>query len=144
MPHAAEKRREAGVVPLILFGDHGRTVEGYRPANEDLTGARAGGMRGRRWAAVEGPHLRTARLKFKGASSTGIVGISLARLPCKGNRLFYTVNLGRSNRRFCVETLGKSEALRRAIALRREHLTKLALANAVILAARAANQEAAR
>jgi hypothetical protein len=51
------------------------------------------------------------------------------------------VQLGSTNRSFCIETLGSSEAWRRAIALRRAHLEKLALANAAIIAARQRNAE---
>lgn len=135
MPHDPEKRREAAAVPLVLFGTHGRTVEGYRPADEDLAGAREGEAR-HEWSPVVGPHLRVARSRDR-RSKTGIVGISISRRKTTG-RHYIVVNLGSTSRNFCVERLGKTEAWRRAIALRREHLRKLALANAAILLARQA------
>lgn len=138
MPHNADKRREAAAVPLVLFGDYGRTVEGYRPADEDLAAAAPGQAR-HHWVPVVGPHLRCARGRDR-RSQTGVVGISFSHIV-RGHRshTYYVVNLGSTCRRFCIETLGRSEALRRAMALRREHVKKLAQANAVILTARAAN-----
>jgi len=140
MPHDAEARRQASAVPLVLFGEHGRTVEGYMPAEEDLAGARAGcligGLRASRheWEPVTGPHLRVVRSRDR-RSKTGIVGISISRRKSTG-RHHLIVNLGSTCRRFCIETLGASEAWRRAIALRRAHVEKLVQANAAILAAR--------
>ena len=68
------------------------------------------------------------------------MGISLSRRARTGKHFLY-VQLGSTSRCFCVETLGSSEAWRRAIALRRAHLEKLALANAAIIAARMRNAE---
>lgn len=133
MPHDANARRQAAVVPLILFGEHGRTVEGYMPAQEDLDAARPPEARNQ-WVPVEGPHLRAVRSRDS-RSKTGLVGISLSRRK-KTGRHYVVVNLGSTSRNFCVETLGSTEAWRRAIALRRAHLEKLALANAAIIAAR--------
>jgi hypothetical protein len=125
-------------MPLVLFGAYGRTVEGYRPADEDLAIARAapGHQRGQ---VIEGPHLRIIRGTDK-TDGPNIVGISLSRRKRTG-RHFLHVQLGSTNRSFCIETLGSSEAWRRAIALRRAHLEKLALANAAIIAARQRNAE---
>lgn len=139
MPHCALARRQATAVPLVLFGDHGRTVEGYMPATEDLELAVAP-KRHRRGDRVRGPHLLTARA-FHARNKTGIVGISLGFCRTREKHYFY-VNLGSSHRKFCIETLGRTEALRRAIALRVAHLEKLALANAAIIAARQRNTEA--
>lgn len=133
MPHDTTARRAAAVMPLILFGEHGRVVEGYMPAEEDLAQARAPEGRNT-WVPVQGPHLRAVRSRDR-RSKTGVVGISLSRLKTTG-RHYVVVNLGSTNRKFCVETIGSSEAWRRAVALRRDHLEKLALANAAIIAAR--------
>jgi hypothetical protein len=133
--HDPQARREAAAVPIVLFGDRGRTVEGYRPAAESLAAAAPGAAR-HHWEPVQGPHLRAVRQRYR-TNKTGIVGISTTRLRSRGNRRYLVVNLGPTSRRFCLDTLGESEAWRRAIALRREHLLKLALANAEILAARA-------
>ena len=138
MPHSAIARRSAAAMPLVLFGEHGRTVEGYHPANEDLAIARPP-RHSHEWVPVAGPHLRTARAICP-ANKTGIVGISLSRRASDGKHFLY-VQLGQTHRHFCIETLGSSEAWRRAIALRRAHLEKLALANAAIIAARSANQQ---
>ncbi len=136
MPHSAIARRAAAAVPLVLFGEYGRTVEGYRPADEDLALARpATGHRSGQ--GVRGPHLLTTRTQHA-RNKTGIVGISIGRRARDG-RHFLFVNLGSCCRRFCIETLGSSEAWRRAVALRRAHLEKLILANAAILAARTRN-----
>jgi hypothetical protein len=137
MPHSATARSAAAAVPLVLFGDYGRTVEGYRPADEDLAIARSGRPDWGHWTPVQGPHLRSARSRDR-RSKTGIVGISISSERRTG-RHWLLVNLGSTNRKFCIETLGSSEAWRRAIALRRDHLRKLALANAAIIAARARN-----
>lgn len=131
--HDPQARREAAAVPVVLFGAYGRTVESYRPAGEVLAVAMPASSDGCR-RHVQGPHLRTARATSR--SRTGIVGISLSTDRRSGRRFLY-VNLGGTSRKFSIDTLGESEAWRRAIALRREHLTKLALANAEILAARA-------
>jgi hypothetical protein len=133
MPHDATARRQAAAVPLVLFGDHGRTVEGYMPADEDLSIARPPEAR-HEWVPVQGPHLRAVRSRDR-RSKTGIVGISLSRRKSTGRR-YFVVNLGSTSRNFCIETLGSSEAWRRAIGLRKHHLEKLAMANAAIIAAR--------
>jgi hypothetical protein len=136
VPHNVIARQAAAAVPIVLFGDYGRTVEGYRPADEDLTVARPA-RHSHDWVPVSGPHLRTFRSRYS-RSKTGIVGISLSRRSRDGKHLLY-VQLGSTSRHFCIETLGSSEAWRRAIALRRAHLEKLALANAAIIAARNRN-----
>jgi hypothetical protein len=136
MPHSATARQAAAAMPLVLFGDYGRTVEGYRPADEDLAIARPA-RHSHDWVPVCGPHLRTFRQRVH-KTKTGIVGISLSRRSRDGKHFLY-VNLGCTSRKFCIETIGSSEAWRRAIALRRDHLTKLALANAAIIAARLRN-----
>lgn len=136
MPHDPKARRDASAVPLVLFGEHGRTVEGYRPADEDLVEARSA-QHAHKWTAVSGPHL----LAFRGRdrrNKTGLVGISVSRDRKTGRHYLY-VNLGSTNRKFCIETLGRTEAWRRAVALRREHLRKIDQANAVILRARQLN-----
>lgn len=136
MAHNPHARRAAAAVPLVLFGDFGRTVEGYAPAEEDL--ARARPARGHhRGQGVAGPHLLAVRTRHA-RNKTGIVGISISRCRKTGRHHLW-VNLGSAARKFCIETLGSSEAWRRALALRRAHVTKLALANAAILAARAKN-----
>jgi hypothetical protein len=135
MPHSAIARRSAAAMPLVLFGEHGRTIEGYRPADEDLAAARPD-ISHRAGRGVAGPHLRTVHGTNRN-NRTGIVGISLSRRA--DGRHFLYVQLGQTNRHFCIETLGSSEAWRRAIALRRAHLEKLALANAAIIAARNRN-----
>lgn len=134
MPHNAEARREAAAMPLVLFGDYGRTVEGYRPADMDLEQA-AQPQSHRRGDTITGPHLRTARERYA-RNRTGIVGISIGFDRFKGHRYVY-VNLGSTNRKFNADALGLTEAFRRAMALRAEHLKKLAQANALILQARA-------
>ncbi len=133
MPHDPLKRREATAIPLVLFGAHGRTVEGYRPADEDLSAAMPA-LSHKAGAAVSGPHLRTVRRRFA-RNRTGVVGISLEYERVR-DRHFYVVNLGAGHRRFCVETLGRPEAWRRAVALRHEHERKVLLANATIRHAR--------
>jgi hypothetical protein len=133
MPHDANARRLAAAVPLVLFGEHGRTVEGYMPAQEDLALARPASSDGCR-QHVQGPHLRAVRTRHA-RNQTGIVGISVGQDRARGHT-YYWVNLGSSSRRFNITLLGREEALRRAIALRRQHLEKLALANAAIIAAR--------
>jgi len=123
MPHNPEARNEAMARPLVLFGDYGRTVEGYRPADEDLEAAKparnhkAGG-------GLRGPHVRVARQKHT-RNKTGVVGISQGYDRTKGRTFFY-VNLGTRQRNFCIETLGRAEAWRRACSLRYEHLKKIA------------------
>lgn len=133
MPHDPEARRQAAAFPLVLFGEHGRTVEGYMPAEDDLAAARQP-EHAHEWIPVEGPHLRVVRSRDR-RSKTGVVGISVSRSKAKGRHYIY-VNLGSTSRKFCIETLGRAEAWRRAIALRRAHVEKLALANAAIIAAR--------
>lgn len=136
MAHNATARREATTVPLVLFGEHGRTVEGYRPADEDLRTARPAPSH-KAGAAVAGPHLRVVRTRHA-RNATGVVGISTEYERAR-RRHFYVVNLGRRHRRFCIETLGRAEAWRRAVALRAEHVRKVTCANATILAAREDN-----
>ena len=114
MPHDSNARRQAAVVPLVLFGEHGRTVEGYMPAHEDLAIARSASADGCR-QHVKGPHLRAVRANFA-KNKTGIVGISIGRDRARGFTYFW-VNLGSSTRRFNITKLGQAEALRRAIAL---------------------------
>ena len=138
--HNATARREATAAPLVLATESGRTVEGYRPADEDLAGAAPGtlvasGRGGRHaWKAVTGPHLRVVCSRDR-RSQTGVVGISFSYLRSR-RRHYVVVNLGSTCRRFCVETLGRAEALRRARQLRAAHVRKVTLANAVILQAR--------
>lgn len=135
MAHNATARREATTVPLVLFGEHGRTVEGYRPADEDLATARPAASH-QAGAAVSGPHLRVARTRHA-RNKTGVVGISFGRFRKRGKLVSaYFVQLGSSAREFRVDTLGRAEAWRRAVALRAEHVRKTTLANAVILQAR--------
>ena len=136
MAHDPEKRQEATAVPLVLFGEHGRTVEGYRPADEDLRTARLAPSH-QLGAALAGPYLRAVRTRHA-RNKTGVVGISLEYERARERR-FFVVNLGRRHRRFCIETLGRAEAWRRAVALRSEHVRKITLANALILAAREDN-----
>jgi hypothetical protein len=93
--HNPASRREAAACPIVLFGTQGRTVEGYRPADEDLTAARAASANGVD-RHVAGPHLR--------------------RVAGRDKR----------SRSFCIETLGSTEAKRRAVELRRAHLNKIA------------------
>lgn len=133
MPHNPEARREATAVPLVLFGDHGRTVEGYRPADEDLEQAQPASSDGCR-RHVKGPHLRTMRGKHA-RNKTGVVGVSEGYDRVKKHHYYY-VNLGSGHRSFCIDTLGRTEAFRRACALRVEHARKIAQANTVILKAR--------
>ncbi len=137
MPHSAIARRSAAAMPLVLFSEYGRTVEGYMPAEEDLVAARPAPAGHRAGRGVAGPHLFAARARFS-RNRTGIVGISLGRYSKTGRHYLY-VQIGAGHRKFCIETLGSSEAWRRAIALRRAHLEKLALANAAIIAARIRN-----
>lgn len=131
--HNATARREATAAPLVLTTEDGRTVEGYRPADEDLVAAMPA-LSHKAGSAVSGPHLRSVRRRFT-RNKTGVVGISLEYERARGQH-FYVVNLGCGHRRFCLETLGRTEAWRRAVALRREHERKAVLANAVILQAR--------
>lgn len=136
MPHNSEKRGEAAAQPLILFGEFGRVVEGYRPADEDLALAQAP-VHGDTWKAVEGPHLRIAR-RQDGRNKTGVLGVSISRRSRNGPPYVY-VQLGRTNRRFNIAVLGFEEAFRRAVALRRDHERKIAQANALIISARERN-----
>ena len=136
MPHDPQARREATAVPLVLMGDTGRTVEGYRPADEDLVSATPASANGVS-RHVAGPHLRLSQHQHR-RNKTGVVGISVSRDRATGRHYLY-VNLGSTSRHFCLETLGRTEAWARAVQLRREHLRKLAQANAVILAARTRN-----
>ena len=138
MPHNAIARRSAAAMPLVLFGEYGRTIEGYQPADEDLAVARAP-RHSHEWVPVAGPHLHVTHGTDR-TNRTGVIGISLSRRARDGKHFLY-VQLGSTSRHFCIETLGSSEAWRRAIALRRAHLEKLALANAAIIAARSANQQ---
>lgn len=139
--HSAAARREATAVPLVLFGEHGRTVEGYRPADEDLRSAMPA-ISNRAGAVVSGPHLRVARSQHI-RCKTGVVGVSFGRMRTKsGQRVpCYFVQLGACSRRFRVDVLGRAEAFRRAVALRREHLLKLDQANSAILRARQQHAE---
>lgn len=130
--HNATARREATVVPMVLFGDTGRTCTGNRPADADLIGARSASANGVD-RPVRGPHLRTVRSRSR--SKTGIPGISLGYERSR-RRHYYWVNLGQTKVKFCLETLGRVEALRRAVALRNRYLRQVALDNAPILAAR--------
>lgn len=126
-------------MPLVLFGEHGRTVEGYRPADEDLAAA-APAPSHQAGAAVAGPHLRVARTRHA-RNKTGVVGISFGTFRKRGKLVSaYFVQLGSAAREFRIDTLGKREAWRRAVALRCEHVRKTTLANAVILAARQDNE----
>jgi len=136
MPHNPQKRREATAIPLVLFGERGRTVEGYRPADEDLATASPAPSH-KTGSAVSGPHLLAVRRRHA-RNKTGVVGVSLEYERAREQH-FYVVNLGSGHRRFCIETLGRTEAFRRAVALRHEHERKITLANAVILAAREDN-----
>lgn len=136
MPHDPKARRDASAVPLVLFGEHGRTVEGYRPADEDLVEAVPASANGVA-RHVAGPHLRLAQHRQIN-NKTGLVGISVSRSKKTGRHYLY-VQLGSTHRAFCIETLGRTEAWRRAVALRREHLRKIDQANAVIERARKLN-----
>lgn len=134
MPRNRESMREAAAVAVVLFGPAGRTVDSYAPAPALLAQA-GGGRYGRRgWEPVQGPYLRWARSVDR-RSKTGVVGVSVSRERATG-RLYVRVRLGRSCRRFNIATLGRAEAFRRALALRREHLEKIMQARAAILAAR--------
>lgn len=135
--HSKTHRAEAATHPLVLQSDHGRTVEGYTPAQDDLAVASGGTMDRSKvfWVRVEGPHLRALRGKHA-RNKTGVVGISVSRRASDGRHEIY-VNLGKHHRRFCIETLGRKEAWRRALQLRAAHELKVAQANAQILAARA-------
>lgn len=132
--HSRAQRGEATLVPLVLAGDEGMTVAGYMPAPEDL-GVASGGRMSVQWIAVEGPHLRCVRRRFR-SNKTGVVGISEVHNRSKG-RHYYSVQLGARCRTFCIETLGRREAWYRALQLRAAHELKVAQANAAILAARA-------
>jgi len=49
---------------------------------------------------------------------TGVVGISMVTINHRvriGTRRYFSVRCGKSVRRFCLETLGKQEAWRRAV-----------------------------
>lgn len=136
MPHNIPARKATKVTPVILFNGNGRTVDSYRPESESLENARPAEHR-HEWIPVVGPHLLTVRKRYN-RSSTGVIGISLSRRKRDG-RLSFIVNLGSTNRRFPIDTLGRTEAFRRAVALRRAHEKKIELANAVILRARERN-----
>ena len=140
MAHNTTARREATAVPLVLFGEHGRTVEGYRPADEDLRSSMPA-LSHRAGAAVSGPHLRVARTRHA-ACKTGVVGVSFGYMVRGGRRLpCYFVQLGACSRRFRCDVHGQVEAFRRAVALRREHVLRIAQANATILRARRQHAE---
>ena len=134
MPHNATARHAAAAVPLVLFGEHGRTVEGYAPAPDDLDAAKPAASH-RAGDTLAGPHLLVVR-GHHARNRTGVVGISVGRYSRTGRHYLY-VNLGKNKRAFCIETLGRTEAWRRAVELRREHVRKIEQANASILAARA-------
>jgi hypothetical protein len=128
MIHDAEARAAAAACAPISAADLAEAGGGV-----DLPGGK--------WARVQGPHLRSARKKFA-RNKTGCPGISFGRVLRRrrdgsfSQRHYYWVNLGSQCRAFSVESLGKSEAWRRAVALRAEHERRVAAINAAILAAR--------
>jgi aspartate aminotransferase-like enzyme len=85
---------------------------------------------------VRGPHLRAVRREHR-RNRTGCVGISISR-SARG-KTYYVANLGSTNRRFCIETLGRAEAFKRALQARAKHELTVQAANEVILAARNTN-----
>lgn len=113
-------------------------------SREDL--AIAGGgedLAGGKWLRVCGPHLRAVRNQHK-RNRTGCPGISMGTTRMRRadgtyrRRSFFYVNLGKSSRKFCIESLGREEAWRRAVKLRADHEKRIAAINAEILAARQA------
>src|SRR4051812_31330573 len=80
--------------------------------------AAAAPVHGNVWQPVRGPHLRVVRRGYR-KNRTGCVGISFSKSG-NGRCTYFIVNLGRSNRRIRIETLGREEAWRRAVKLRAE------------------------
>lgn len=108
----------------------------------DLAGA-AGGEKlgGGVWVRVQGPHMRAVRRTYK-RNHTGCPGISLSTSRSRRadgsfrTRHYYYVNLGKTHRKFCLESIGREEAWRRAVRLRAEHERRITAINAAILEAR--------
>jgi hypothetical protein len=126
--HHDKARRQAAAAhkPLVL--------EGPCRGGDKLSG----GV----WRPVEGPFLRTVHRSAR--NTTGVPGISYSTLRIRRKdgsvrirRVFY-VNLGLTHRRFCLDTLGKEEAWRRAVRLRAQHEMRIRQINEAILTARTA------
>ena len=92
-------------------------------------------VHGHKWQPVRGPHLRVVR-GLDRRNKTGCVGISYTRSQTKPNFSHFCAQLGPTCRKFRIETLGRHEAFRRAVAARAEHEIKVREANAAILNAR--------
>ena len=121
--HNRELRRQAAASP------RSRVI----PAPEELNVA-AAPVHAHSWQPVRGPHLRVVRQRYP-SNRTGCVGISYSRART-GRHSYFVVNLGRTNRKVRIETLGRHEAWRRALKLRATHELKVRAANAAIVAAR--------
>ncbi len=74
---------------------------------------------------VQRPHRRSGRqvgslCRGDRRSRTGCVGVSVVvTTNAKGRvRRFFSAHVGGTNRKFCIDTLGKQEAWRRALRLR--------------------------
>jgi hypothetical protein len=102
------------------------------PAYSELADSKPA-RHGNYWEAVQGPHLRVVRSDHR-RNRTGCVGISISR--SKRGRTYYVANLGSTNRRYCIETLGRAEAFKRALQARAKHELTVQAANEAILAAR--------
>ena len=113
------------------------------PSPESL--AEAGGgikLGGGGWVPVTGPRIRHATTRDK-RNKTGCVGISIKHKKSGSlRRAYYSARCGKGAAEFCIDTLGRAEAFRRALAARAEHEMKVRRANAVILAARNAAKNA--
>lgn len=133
MPHDPTARAAASPQPIVLLGDTGRTVAPYTPADEDLAAARPAASH-RAGEGISGPHLIALRRRHA-RNRTGVVGLSLGYDRRRGRHYVY-VNLGSRSRCFCIETLGRDEAFRRALQLRRRHVEKVEAANRRIAEAR--------
>lgn len=130
--HDPTKRAEAAARPRAA-----------RPSA--LDGAQAGHIAhkpgvGSVWVPVGGPHLRATRTT-NARSRTGCVGISYGtivdrRTARQPRRRYFIVNLGKTSRKFCIDTLGKELAWERALRCRAAHERAIRAVNAAILAAR--------
>lgn len=102
------------------------------PTPQELAEA-APPIHGNKWQPVRGPHLRVVRTRHA-RNQTGCVGISISH--SRDGRTYYYAQLGPTSRRFCIQTLGRQEAFRRAVKARADHEIKVREANAAILRAR--------
>lgn len=128
--HNPQRRAEASADP--------RTV---RRQQLDLEACAPGIPTWGKWTPVQGPHLKVVRQKHA-RSRTGVPGISYGttrhRTKTGGRRMrsYFVVQLGRTTRKFCLESLGRNTAWRKAVECRARHEITVRQINAAIEAAR--------